>query len=140
MTLEEAKDQFAGMVPPKHTDHPIGEFLRGYTESEDGEITTDRDETKHVSKKDLRDAFNTWAQINIKHISSESDKSVEDYGLKTYKQGGFWRPLKKHAPVDLESGRPTLESGKQQRTWFGIELTEEGKQLVEVERDPVENE
>jgi hypothetical protein len=53
--------------------------------------------------------------------------------MKTLPPGAFTSPLKEAVSAELEEGRPEYEDGKQRRTWFGIELTEEGEQLAELE-------
>ena len=132
VTFDDVKNTLGGIAPPEHGPHPIKQFLKVHTNSEDGEITTDLDETKHVAKSDLRDAFNAWAQINIRDMSNTDDKSPEEHNLKTYSVRNFSSPLKEKADVELEEGRPRFD-GDRTYVWYGIELTEKGEKLVELE-------
>ncbi|ELZ52454.1 hypothetical protein C465_01799 [Halorubrum distributum JCM 9100] len=112
---------------------PLKQFLRRYTNTEDETITTDTDETVFVPKAELRDAFNSWAQICLRHIRNSTDMSVDDVAIQEYAPGAFTGPLKAQVDVELKEGRPSVEGGKQVRTWFGIELTDEGETLAELE-------
>lgn len=112
---------------------PLGQFLNRFTETESGEVVPDTDETMFVPKSELRDAYNAWAQINLQYEDKNTDKNVEEMGMETLPPGAFSRPLKEEVSAELEEGRPEYEDGKQRRTWFGIELTEEGEQLAKLE-------
>ncbi|MDB2283023.1 type IV secretion system DNA-binding domain-containing protein [Halorubrum ezzemoulense] len=112
---------------------PLKQFLRRYTNTEDETITTDTDETVFVPKAELRDAFNSWAQICLRHISNSTDTSVDDVAIQEYAPGAFTGPLKVQVDVELKEGRPRLSSGERERVWFGIELTDEGSTLAELE-------
>jgi hypothetical protein len=112
---------------------PLKQFLRRYTNTEDETITTDTDETVFVPKAELRDAFNSWAQICLRHIRNSTDTSVDDVAIQEYAPGAFTGPLKAQVDVELKEGRPSVGGGKQVRTWFGIELTDEGETLAELE-------
>ncbi|MFD1572115.1 type IV secretion system DNA-binding domain-containing protein [Halorubrum laminariae] len=119
---------------------PLKQFLRRYTNTEDGEITTDTDETMFVPKAELRDAFNAWAQINLRHVRNDPDRSVDDVDLKELPPGAFTQPLKAQVDIELDEGRPSIDDGKQVRTWFGIELTDEGANLADLEGKFTESE
>jgi hypothetical protein len=131
--LEKAFDKYGGYTVVDSAPGPLGQFLNMYTEIESGEVTADTDQTIFVSKAELRDAYNAWAQINLQHEDKNTDKNAEEMGMETLPPGAFSRPLKEAVSAELEEGRPEYEDGKQRRTWFGIELTEEGEQLAELE-------
>ncbi|WP_233561756.1 type IV secretion system DNA-binding domain-containing protein [Halorubrum sp. Atlit-28R] len=111
---------------------PLKQFLRRYTNTEDETITTDTDETVFVPKAELRDAFNSWAQICLRHIRNSTDTSVDDVAIQEYAPGAFTSPLKAQVDVELKEGRPELEDGSRPTVWYGIELTAEGENLLEL--------
>ncbi|MFY4814956.1 hypothetical protein ACOJIV_20005 [Haloarcula sp. AONF1] len=111
---------------------PLKQFLRRYTNTEDEAITTDTDETVFVPKAELRDAFNSWAQICLRHIRNSTDTSVDDVAIQEYAPGAFTSPLKAQVDVELKEGRPELEDGSRPTVWYGIELTAEGENLLEL--------
>ncbi|TKX60765.1 DUF87 domain-containing protein [Halorubrum sp. ASP1] len=112
---------------------PLKQFLRRYTNTEDETITTDTDETVFVPKAELRDAFNSWAQICLRHIRNSTDTSVDDVAIQEYASGAFTAPLKAQVDVELKEGRPRFENKPRKTVWFGIELTEEGETLANLE-------
>jgi hypothetical protein len=133
IALEKAYDQYGGYADVDGAPTPLNQFLNMYTEVESGEVTDDTDQTVFVPKAELRDAYNAWAQINLRYVDKNTDKNAKETGMKTLPPGAFSRPLKEAVSAELEEGRPEYEDGKQRRTWFGIELTEEGAQLAELE-------
>ena len=113
--------------------HPLKQFLRRYVNTEDEAITTDTDETVFVPKAELRDAYNAWAQICLRHIRNSTDTSVDEVAIQEYAPGAFTGPLKTQVDVELKEGRPRFENKPRKTVWFGIELTEEGETLANLE-------
>lgn len=108
-------------------------FLIQHTETEDGGVTRDVDETEFVSKSDLREAYNTWVQINLVYHNQNSEVNSLDGVIEEYPIGAFVGQFREVFDEPLKEGRPELEEGERIRSWFGITLTEKGKELVELE-------
>ncbi|WP_244629412.1 hypothetical protein [Halorubrum sp. PV6] len=119
---------------------PLKQFLRRYTNTEDGEITTDTDETMFVPKAELRDAFNAWAQINLRYVRNDPDRSVDDVDLRELPPGAFTQPLKAQVDVELKEGRPRFEDRPRKTVWFGIELGDKAENLADLEGKFTEDE
>ncbi|MDB2249248.1 hypothetical protein [Halorubrum ezzemoulense] len=53
--------------------------------------------------------------------------------IQEYAPGAFTGPLKAQVGVELKEGRPRFENKPRKTVWFGIELTEEGETLANLE-------
>jgi hypothetical protein len=52
--------------------------------------------------------------------------------MTTYSSGQFTKEMKKRLAVDIEDSRPRLGDRGQIWVWFGIEFTDEGKDLHDI--------
>ena len=109
--------------------HPIKLFLKQFVEYEDGEVTTDRDETKHIRKTSLHEAYCAWVQINRRKIEQISGKSIEDYNLKEYDSGNFARIMQNKIDSEIKDAKHRID-GERISFWYGIELIDDAEPLI----------
>jgi len=140
LAFEKIHRRYGQFQTGEHFPEPLRQFLQRYTNTEGDEITTNTDETKFVPKADLRDAFNAWAQICLRDVRNDPDRSVDDVDLKELPSGAFTGPMKAQLDVELKEGRPRFKDRPRQTVWFGLELTDDGKDLVDLEGKFAESE
>jgi len=114
-----------GWLPPEK------QFLIQFTETEDGEITKDTDETKYAVVKTMREAYNAWVEIVHYHHYHNTDRDPKELEIEKFVGGQFINKISNQIDVELKKGQPTIDS-KQKRVRFGVELVDDAKELAEL--------
>jgi len=124
--------QFGVFVDPEEAGDFLNQFTNAYIRETDGEVTPEKAETIYVTKKDARKAYNTAVELVYQHNGTNEDEYPEELNLQKHTASTFTRPLKDRIHTEIEEKRISVEDGKRERAWFGIELTREGKRILEV--------
>ena len=124
--------QFGVFVDPEEAGDFLNQFTNAYIRETDGEVTPEKAETIYVTKKDARKAYNTAVEFVYQNNGTNEDEYPEELNLQKHTASTFTRPLKDRIHTEIEEKRTSVEDGKRERAWFGIELTREGKRIPEV--------
>jgi len=128
--------EFAGYGEPEKAGDFLTQFSRGYLNVEQGEVTTDKEETMYVAVSDLRTVFNTIVEIIYQKHGRGIDNYPDGLGMEKRQQGAFAAQLKEHieelsTDVEIKSARPWI-GGERTRVWFGIDLTDRAQKLLQM--------
>lgn len=129
--VEEIYSQIRYLTDEKQGDM-LTQFTRAHLNKEREEVTTDRDETMFVPKANVREAYNMWVRVIMECEDKETDEYPDHLNVRTYPPGHFTNVLKNRLDVELKDSRIRVgEGSKLKWSWFGIELSEEGRRIYE---------
>jgi len=128
--------EFAVYGDPEKGGNFLKQFSRGYLNVEQEEVTTDKEKTVYASVSDLRTVFNTIVEIVYQKHGRGSDNYPDELGMEKRQQGAFAAQLKEQieglsTDVEIKSARPYID-GERTRVWFGIELTDRARKLLQM--------
>jgi hypothetical protein len=130
--LEHLHDKYGLYAEMEKAPDFLQQFINRFIRQTDEEVTTDKEETIFEAKVDVRAAYNTLVKAIRKYDHKYDDTYPDELKMTTYSSGQFTKEIKKRLAVDVEASRPRLSGQGPTRVWFGIEFTDEGKDLHDI--------
>ncbi|PHQ38219.1 hypothetical protein DJ69_12760 [Halorubrum persicum] len=138
IALDTMMDRYGTLVTDDGFPHPMVQFANILLEIED-DLDEARKDDGATPVSDLRSAYNAWAQINTHKLVKETDVTADELDLSTYGVGGFASKFRAELGISPTSKKVSLDGRGRAKCWLGLELTDPGKKLVDLEdKFPIE--
>ncbi|WP_271958988.1 hypothetical protein [Halorubrum ezzemoulense] len=138
IALDTMMDRYGTLVTDDGFPHPMVQFANILLEIED-DLDQARKDDGATPVSDLRSAYNAWAQINTHKLVKETDVTADELDLSTYGVGGFASKFRAELGISPTSKKVSLDGRGRAKCWLGLELTDPGKKLVDLEdKFPIE--